>query len=456
MSSAERTDVVILAAGQGTRMRSKLPKVLHPLAGKAMVRHVADTAAGLDGAHLNVVIGHGGERVQQQLADTGASFAVQAEQKGTGHAVAQSLDAIGDGKVLILYGDVPLIRRETLEALLAEVSEQTLGLLTVILEDPTGYGRIVRDAEGRVSAIVEHKDATPEQLAIQEGNTGILATTGAQLKRWLPALSADNAQGEYYLTDIIAMAASEGVNIATAQPAAVEEVQGVNNRLQLADLERAFQRREANRLMTEGASLADPSRIDVRGKLTIGTDISIDVGCIFEGEVTLADDVVIGAHCVIRNATIGAGANIAPYSVIDGAVLEGDNNVGPFARLRPGTELARGARIGNFVETKNAQVGVDAKINHLSYVGDATLGEAVNVGAGTITCNYDGANKFRTEIGANAFIGSNSALVAPLKIGAGATVGAGSTLSRDVAEGALSVARGKRIDKPEWPRPTKK
>ncbi|WP_288990136.1 bifunctional UDP-N-acetylglucosamine diphosphorylase/glucosamine-1-phosphate N-acetyltransferase GlmU, partial [uncultured Cobetia sp.] len=394
--------------------------------------------------------------VQQQLADTGASFAVQAEQKGTGHAVAQSLDAIGDGKVLILYGDVPLIRRETLEALLAEVSEQTLGLLTVILEDPTGYGRIVRDAEGRVSAIVEHKDATPEQLAIQEGNTGILATTGAQLKRWLPALSADNAQGEYYLTDIIAMAASEGVNIATAQPAAVEEVQGVNNRLQLADLERAFQRREANRLMTEGASLADPSRIDVRGKLTIGTDISIDVGCIFEGDVTLADDVVIGAHCVIRNATIGAGANIAPHSVIDGAVLEGDNNVGPFARLRPGTELARGARIGNFVETKNAQVGVDAKINHLSYVGDATLGEAVNVGAGTITCNYDGANKFRTEIGANAFIGSNSALVAPLKIGAGATVGAGSTLSRDVAEGALSVARGKRIDKPEWPRPTKK
>lgn len=456
MSSAERTDVVILAAGQGTRMRSKLPKVLHPLAGKAMVRHVADTAAGLDGAHLNVVIGHGGERVQQQLADTGASFAVQAEQKGTGHAVAQSLEAIGDGKVLILYGDVPLIRRETLEALLAEVSEQTLGLLTVILEDPTGYGRIVRDSEGRVSAIVEHKDATPEQLAIQEGNTGILATTGAQLKRWLPALSADNAQGEYYLTDIIAMAASEGVNIATAQPAAVEEVQGVNNRLQLADLERAFQRREANRLMTEGASLADPARIDVRGKLTIGTDISIDVGCVFEGEVSLADDVAIGAHCVIRNATIGAGANIAPHSVIDGAVLEGDNNVGPFARLRPGTELARGARIGNFVETKNAQVGVNAKINHLSYVGDATLGEAVNVGAGTITCNYDGANKFRTEIGDNAFIGSNSALVAPLKIGAGATVGAGSTLSRDVAEGALSVARGKRIDKPEWPRPTKK
>jgi bifunctional UDP-N-acetylglucosamine pyrophosphorylase / glucosamine-1-phosphate N-acetyltransferase len=448
-------DVVILAAGQGTRMRSTLPKVLHRLAGKPMVRHVIDTARGLAAERTHVVVGHGAEKVREALADCEVRFALQAEQKGTGHAVAQALEGLGDGKVLVLYGDVPLTRRETLATLLEGVDDDHLGLLTVTLEDPTGYGRILRNAAGEAVAIVEHKDASETERAVRECNTGIMAMTAAQLRRWLPRLSADNAQGEYYLTDIIAMAAAEGVKIATVQPANALEVEGVNNRLQMARLERAHQRIQAERLMTDGVALLDPARIDVRGTLTCGHDVEIDVGCVFEGDVELGEGVRIGPHCVIRDSHIGAEAVVEAHSVIEGAVAAGRNRIGPFARLRPGTRLAVGAKVGNFVETKNVEVGEGSKINHLSYVGDARLGRDVNVGAGTITCNYDGANKHRTEIGDDAFIGSNSALVAPVSVGRGATVGAGSTISKDVADNALAVSRGRQISKPDWPRPGK-
>ena len=448
-------DVVILAAGQGTRMRSSLPKVLHTLAGKPMVRHVVDTAQGLDADRTHVVIGHGGERVRDALADTEVRFAHQAEQKGTGHAVAQALGQLGDGKVLVLYGDVPLIRRQTLAALLEQVDERHMGLLTVTLDDPAGYGRIVRDDQGKVVAIVEQKDASESELAITECNTGIMAMTSAQLKRWLPELSSDNAQGEYYLTDVIAMAAAEGIAVATAQPSRPMEVEGVNNRAQMARLERAHQRDIADRLMEKGVALADPERLDVRGKLSCGHDVFIDVGCVFEGEVELGEGVRIGPYTVIRNSHVGAESVIEAHSIVDGAVLAGLNQIGPFARLRPGSRLAVKAKVGNFVETKNAEVGEGSKINHLSYVGDARLGREVNIGAGTITCNYDGANKHRTEIGDAAFIGSNSALVAPVSVGEGATVGAGSTISRDVADHSLAVTRSRQIAKANWPRPTK-
>ncbi|MGE4532463.1 bifunctional UDP-N-acetylglucosamine diphosphorylase/glucosamine-1-phosphate N-acetyltransferase GlmU [Halomonas sp.] len=448
-------DVVILAAGQGTRMRSTLPKVLHRLAGKPMVRHVLDTAEGLEAERTHVVVGHGAEKVREALADSRVHFALQAEQKGTGHAVAQTLDGLGNGRVLVLYGDVPLIRRETLARLLDGVDDDHLGLLTVTLDDPGGYGRILRDAEGKAVAIVEHKDASESERAVRECNTGIMAMTADQLRRWLPRLSADNAQGEYYLTDIIAMAAAEGVEIVTAQPHDPLEVEGVNNRAQMARLERAHQRAIAETLMAEGVALADPSRLDVRGTLRCGHDVEIDVGCVFEGEVVLGEGVRIGPHCVIRDSHIGAESVIEPHSVIEGAVIAGRSTIGPFARLRPGSRLAVGAKVGNFVETKNVEVGEGSKINHLSYVGDARLGRGVNVGAGTITCNYDGANKHRTEIGDDAFIGSNSALVAPVSIGRGATVGAGSTIGKDVADNALAVTRARQVSKADWPRPRK-
>lgn len=448
-------DVVILAAGQGTRMRSTLPKVLHRLAGKPMVRHVIDTATGLRAERTHVVIGHGAERVREALSDCKVRYALQAEQKGTGHAVAQALDGLGEGKVLVLYGDVPLIRRETLTTLLESIDDQHLGLLTVTLEDPTGYGRILRNAQGEAVAIVEHKDASESERSVNECNTGIMAMTASQLRRWLPSLSADNAQGEYYLTDIIAMAAAEGVEIVTAQPADPLEVEGVNNRAQMARLERAHQLAIAEGLMADGVALLDPSRIDIRGTLTCGHDVEIDVGCVFEGDVELGEGVRIGSHCVIRDSHIGAETLIEPHSVIEGAVVAGHGQIGPFARLRPGSRLAVGAKVGNFVETKNVEVGEGSKINHLSYVGDARLGRNVNIGAGTITCNYDGARKHRTEIGDGAFIGSNTALVAPVSIGEGATVGAGSTISKDVPDNALAVSRGRQIGKADWPRPRK-
>ncbi|MCS2607812.1 bifunctional UDP-N-acetylglucosamine diphosphorylase/glucosamine-1-phosphate N-acetyltransferase GlmU [Halomonas dongshanensis] len=449
-------DVVILAAGKGTRMRSALPKVLHTLAGKPLVQHVLDTATALNPDRLHVVVGHGADQLKAALAERNVSFALQAEQKGTGHAVAQAVDHLGIGKVLVLYGDVPLIRRDTLTQLLAQVDEQRMGLLTVRLEDPTGYGRIVRNAAGEAVAIVEQKDASPDELAITECNTGIMAMTAAQLKRWLPQLSSDNAQGEYYLTDLIALAAAEGIQVATAEPSSALEVEGINNRAQMAKLERAYQQQLAEALMEQGVALADPARLDVRGSLTCGHDVFIDVGCVFEGEVELGEGVHIGPYCVIKQSTIGAQSVVHSHSIVEQSVAAGHNQIGPYARLRPGTRLGAQAKVGNFVETKNADVGEGSKINHLSYVGDARLGRDVNVGAGTITCNYDGANKHRTEIGDEAFIGSNSALVAPVAIGKGATVGAGSTIVKDVADHALAVTRSRQLEKPQWPRPAKR
>ncbi|MBS3668339.1 bifunctional UDP-N-acetylglucosamine diphosphorylase/glucosamine-1-phosphate N-acetyltransferase GlmU [Vreelandella boliviensis] len=452
----QELDIVILAAGKGTRMHSQIPKVLHTLAGKPMVQHVLDTALGLQPDRTHVVIGHGADQLREALAENTVQFAVQAEQKGTGHAVAQALEQLGSGKVLVLYGDVPLLQRDSLSELLAYVDEQHMGLLTVTLADPTGYGRIVRDDAGDAVAIVEQKDASSAELAITECNTGIMAMTSAQLKRWLPQLSDNNAQGEYYLTDVIALAAAEGIKVCTAQPASAVEVEGVNNRAQMARLERVYQRQLADKLMAQGVALADPERLDVRGRLICGHDVFIDVGCVFEGEVELGEGVRVGPYCVIKNSTIGAQSVIDTHSVIDGTVAAGLNQIGPFARLRPGTRMAVKAKVGNFVETKNADVGEGSKINHLSYVGDARLGRDVNVGAGTITCNYDGANKHRTEIGDNAFIGSNSALVAPVTVGKGATIGAGSTIAKDVTDYALAVTRGRQLEKIDWLRPSKR
>ncbi len=452
-----KTDVVILAAGQGSRMKSALPKVMHSLAGKPMLQHVIDSARKLEPQGLHVVIGHEGEQVEQAMADRGLSFVWQREQLGTGHAVAQALPNIDQSSVvLVLYGDVPLTSADTFAQLTRIAAQGDLGLLTVTLEDPTGYGRIIRNAVGDVVAIVEHKDATEQQRLVREVNTGILALPSSALHEWLPRLSSDNAQGEYYLTDVIAMAAEEGMRVRAIQPDAEQEVQGVNNRLQLAQLERWYQRQLAEALMADGVTLADPARIDIRGQLKAGRDVLIDINTIFEGQVELGEGVEVGANCIIRNASIGAGTRIEANSIIDGAVVAEHAQIGPFARLRPGTELAAGSKVGNFVETKKARIGAGSKVNHLSYIGDAEVGADVNVGAGTITCNYDGVNKSKTCIGDGAFIGSNSALVAPVEIGAGATVGAGSTITKAVQEGQLAVARGKQVNLNNWPKPTKK
>ncbi len=450
-------DVIILAAGQGSRMKSKKPKVLHGIGGKPMVQHVIDSALELDAPRIHVVVGHGADQVREALDGQALEFALQAEQLGTGHAVAQALaGTTPEGISLVLYGDVPLTRSETLRQLVEIAGQDKLGLLTVRLGDPTGYGRIIRDDAGQVLAIVEHKDATEAQRAVSEVNTGILALPTRLLADWLPRLSSNNAQGEYYLTDVIAMAADQGVLIEAIQPEHEQEVQGVNNRLQQAELERWYQLREAQRLMHNGVTLLDPSRLDVRGSLSAGFDVVVDINCVFEGRVVLGNDVSIGPNCHITDAVIGDGCQIKANSVIDQATLQENCDIGPFARLRPGTELAAGVRVGNFVETKKARIGEGSKVNHLSYVGDALIGSEVNVGAGTITCNYDGVNKSRTEIGDGAFIGSNSALIAPVKVGAGATVGAGSTITRDVADAQLSVARGKQRNLDNWPRPVKR
>ncbi len=449
--------VIILAAGQGSRMKSRLPKVLHKVAGKPMLHHVIDTARSLGAEGIHGVIGHGAEQVRAVTPASDIHWALQEQQLGTGHAVAQALPAVPDGVIaLVLYGDVPLINPETLVALVSRVSERSLGLLTVDLDNPEGYGRILRNDQGRVIAIVEQKDASESEKAICEVNTGILAVHSDHLKRWLPQLSNSNAQGEYYLTDIIAMAADEGLAIEVAQPSHEQEVQGVNNRLQLAELERWFQRCEAERLMSEGATLADPARIDVRGELTVGQDVLIDVNVVFEGRVTLGDNVSIGPNCMIRDASLADNVTVYANSIIEGAEVAEDCQIGPFARLRPGTRLARTAKIGNFVETKKADVGEGSKINHLSYVGDATLGRRVNVGAGTITCNYDGVNKFHTVLGDNVFVGSNTALVAPVSVADDAVIGAGSTITSDVAEQDLAVARARQRNIKGWKRPEKK
>ncbi|ARN73981.1 bifunctional UDP-N-acetylglucosamine diphosphorylase/glucosamine-1-phosphate N-acetyltransferase GlmU [Oceanicoccus sagamiensis] len=450
------TEVVILAAGKGTRMRSKLPKVLHPVAGKPMVGHVIDTAKKIQADAIHVVIGHGAEQVQQCFAESDLHWAIQSEQLGTGHAVAQAMPAVkADSIVLIAYGDVPLVAAETLAALVAAANETTLSLLTVHLDNPTGYGRIVREA-GAITAIVEQKDASEEQLGINEVNTGILAVSAEKLNQWLPTLSSNNAQGEYYLTDIIAMAVNDGMTVTAQHPQSAMEVEGANNRAQVAGLERFYQQQQAQRLMTEGATLADPARIDIRGELSIGQDIFIDINCVFVGDVSIADDVIIGPNCVIENSTVGKGTVIKANSILENATVAEQCDIGPFARLRPGSVLSNKAKVGNFVETKKANIGEGSKVNHLTYIGDSNIGKGVNVGAGTITCNYDGVNKSTTNIGDGAFIGSNSSLVAPVNIGSNATVGAGSTISNDVADEQLSVARGKQKNLDGWKRPTKK
>ena len=448
-------NVVILAAGMGKRMQSDLPKVLHPLAGKPLLSHVIDTARTLNPSRMCVVYGHGGDAVPSRLSADDLRFVLQAPQLGTGHAVMQSVDALDDAvPTLVLYGDVPLTSARTLQTLVDKAGKEKLAVLTVDLEDPTGYGRIIR-TDKRIVRIVEQKDATESERVISEVNTGILVAPTRALKLWLGKLSNNNAQQEYYLTDVIAMAVQDGIPIESAQPEHVWETLGVNSKLQLAELERIFQRNIANTLLDQGVTLADPNRVDVRGVLRCGRDVSIDVGCVFEGEVTLVDGVSIGANCVIRDAKIDRSVTIKAFSHIDGATIGVDAQIGPYARLRPGTKLGADVHVGNFVEIKNSQFDAHSKANHLAYVGDASVGARVNIGAGTITCNYDGANKHRTVIEDDAFIGSDTQLVAPVTVGKGATLGAGTTLTKDAPPDSLTVSRAKQISITGWQRPVK-
>ncbi|AMP12658.1 bifunctional UDP-N-acetylglucosamine diphosphorylase/glucosamine-1-phosphate N-acetyltransferase GlmU [Collimonas pratensis] len=448
-------NVVILAAGMGKRMQSALPKVLHPLAGKSLLEHVVDTARSLSPTRLCIIYGHGGDAVLKQINGADLKFAKQEPQLGTGHAVAQAVPQLDDNvPTLVLYGDVPLTSSATLQRLVDAAGADQLAILTVQMADPTGYGRIVRE-EGKITRIVEQKDADAAERAITECNTGIMVAPTRQLKEWLANLSNNNAQGEYYLTDIVASAVASGTPVVSAQPDAVWETLGVNSKVQLAELERIHQRSIANRLLEQGVTLLDPARLDVRGALSCGRDVSIDVGCIFEGDVRIEDGAVIGAHCIIKNASIGRGANIKPFCHIEDAMVGAASQIGPYARLRPGTELGEDVHIGNFVEVKNSQIAAHSKANHLAYVGDATVGSRVNIGAGTITCNYDGANKFRTIIEDDAFIGSDSQLVAPVRVGKGATLGAGTTLTKDAPEGKLTVSRARQVTIDNWQRPVK-
>ena len=448
-------NIVILAAGQGKRMHSNLPKVLHPIAGKALVSHVIVTARSLSPQTLCLVYGHGGDAVRTTLAAPDLAWALQEPQLGTGHAVQQALPHLkGDGTTLVLYGDVPLIQAETLKRLL-QAAQDALAILTVELDDPSGYGRVVRNAKGEVVRIVEQKDSTPEERAVREINTGIMAMPTARLGEWLGRLSNNNAQKEYYLTDIVSMAVTDGLPIHTANPKHAWEVLGVNSKVQLAELERIAQRNTAEQLMESGVRLADPARFDVRGELVCGRDVFIDVNCVFEGKVVLDEAVEVGPNCVIRNARIGAGTRLAAFTHIEDAVVGPDGRIGPFARLRPGTELAEDVHVGNFVEIKKSTISAHSKANHLAYIGDATIGSRVNVGAGTITCNYDGANKFQTIIEDDAFIGSDTQLVAPVKVGRGATLGAGTTLTKDAPADTLTISRAKQLSIPGWKRPAK-
>lgn len=449
------TRIVVLAAGKGTRMKSRMPKVLHPLAGKPLLAHVLDTAATLKPLSVNVVIGHEADMVKKTIKHD-VVWAMQTEQLGTGHAVQQGLEGIGDDDtVLITYGDVPLTRASTYQSLLDVCDEKTIGLLTLIMDDPTGYGRIMR-ANGEVTGVVEQKDASPEQLDIAEVNAGVVSVRGGILRDLLSRIDSNNAQGEYYLTDIHELAVKDGLSIVAVHPDDAWEVDGINSRTQLASLERLHQAHLAEELMIEGVTLADPARIDIRGSLTTGTDVSIDVNCVFEGQCELGSNVSIGPNCLISGSKIADGTTIHANSIIEDSEVGQNVNVGPFARLRPGTRCGDQSKIGNFVETKKASIGNGSKINHLSYVGDATLGKNVNVGAGTITCNYDGANKHHTSIEDDVFIGSNSALVAPVTVQSGATVGAGSTITRDVPKDKLSLTRAKQMDIRGWSRPVKK
>jgi bifunctional UDP-N-acetylglucosamine pyrophosphorylase / glucosamine-1-phosphate N-acetyltransferase len=449
--------VVILAAGQGTRMKSALPKVLQPLAGRPLLAHVMGRALGLGAHATHVVYGHGGDAVPAAFPDAEVNWVLQAERLGTGHAVAQAMPAIpDDATVLVLYGDVPLIEAATLRPLVEAALSGKVALLGVKLDDPTGYGRILRDAGGRVVRIVEQKDASPAELAVTEVNTGILAAPAGRLRAWLGGLSNANAQGEYYLTDVIEAAVSDGVAVEGALAPTVAEVLGINDRAQLAAMERTLQARIAGELMAAGVTLVDPARIDVRGRLECGPDVVIDVNAVFEGVVELGEGVTLGPNVLIRNSRLGAGCTVLANTLIEDAEIGPGCELGPYARLRPGNELAAGVKIGNFVEVKKSRIGPGSKVNHLSYVGDAEIGTRVNVGAGTITCNYDGANKHRTVIGDGAFIGSNTALVAPVEVGADATIGAGSTISKDAPAGELTVARGRQVTVRGWKRPVKK
>ncbi|GAA5524645.1 bifunctional protein GlmU [Microbulbifer aestuariivivens] len=448
-------DVVILAAGKGTRMRSDLPKVLHPIGGMPMLGRVIETAKELGEVEITVVVGHGAELVRERFADSGVKFVEQTEQLGTGHAVAQAIPYFRAGStVLVLYGDVPLVRSGTLQSLLS-AADKGPALLSVEMANPAGYGRIVRDDSGRVLAIVEEKDADADTLAINEVNTGILAAPADLLAQWLPQLSNENAQGEYYLTDVVARSVGEGIAVTGVCASDPLEVSGVNSRVQQAQMERALQQHQALALMNAGVTLLDPQRIDIRGSLQCASDVCIDINCVFEGRVVLGKGVQIGPNCVLKNCSLADGTRVEANSMIEDADVGEACTIGPFARLRPGTQLAAGAKIGNFVETKKARIGRGSKVNHLSYVGDALVGEGVNIGAGTITCNYDGVNKSTTEIGDGAFIGSNTALVAPVSVGAGATVGAGSTITRTVGTEELAVARGKQRNISGWQRPSK-
>jgi bifunctional UDP-N-acetylglucosamine pyrophosphorylase/glucosamine-1-phosphate N-acetyltransferase len=449
--------IIILAAGKGTRMRSRRPKVLHTLAGRPLLRHVLDTARQLAPRSVAVVYGHGGIQVPEAFAGLGLAFVEQPEQLGTGHAVAQALHLMeGVGRVLVLYGDVPLTSPHTLERLIAESADAPLGVLTALVSDPAGYGRVVRGPGGAIIRIAEERDASEAELEIGEINTGIMLFDRGRLGDWLSRVDNRNAQGEYYLTDTIGLAVAEGVAVASARPDGEEEVLGVNDRLQLARLERVFQRREAERLLLGGTALADPDRFDLRGTLTTGLDVFIDVNAVIEGEVELGDGVSVGPNCHLKDCRLGAGTRVLANTVIEDAVVGRDARIGPFSRIRPGTELGDGVHVGNFVELKKSRVGTGSKVNHLSYVGDSRVGSGVNVGAGTITCNYDGANKHLTVIDDDAFIGSNTALVAPVTVGAGATIGAGSVITRDAPAGKLSLARGRQVTVEGWARPRKK
>ncbi|WP_417251800.1 bifunctional UDP-N-acetylglucosamine diphosphorylase/glucosamine-1-phosphate N-acetyltransferase GlmU [Castellaniella sp.] len=452
-------NIIILAAGLGKRMQSDLPKVLHSIAGQPMLGHVLAAARALSPDRIVVVVGHGADRVQAAYDTQDLKFALQQPQQGTGHAVMQALPQLLEGDAddtsLVLYGDVPLVQVDTLRALL-QARGNGLALLTETLDDPSGYGRIVRDAQGRVQRIVEHKDASPAEQAIHEVNTGILAAPTAALRRWLGEITNDNAQGEYYLTDIVGLAVGENLPVAHAQPAAHYETLGVNSRVQQAQLERIWQEEQARRLLEQGVTLADPVRFDLRGSLQCGRDVFIDVGCVFEGTVQLADGVRVGPHCVIRDSSVAAGAVLDAYSHLEGAQVGAAARIGPYARLRPGADVGPDAHVGNFVELKKTRLGRGSKANHLAYLGDAVIGERVNIGAGTITCNYDGVNKFQTYIEDDAFIGSDTQLVAPVTVGRGATLGAGTTLVQDAPEGQLTISRARQQSISGWKRPVRK
>ncbi|MDD7568865.1 MAG: bifunctional UDP-N-acetylglucosamine diphosphorylase/glucosamine-1-phosphate N-acetyltransferase GlmU [[Actinobacillus] rossii] len=451
-----KLSVVILAAGKGTRMYSDLPKVLHKVAGKPMVKHVIDTAKQLSADQIHLIYGHGADLLKERLANEPVNWVFQAEQLGTGHAMQQAAPFFKDDEnIVMLYGDAPLITKETLEKLIAAKPENGIALLTVKLDNPTGYGRIIRE-NGSVVAIVEQKDANPEQLKITEVNTGVMVSDGASFKKWLACLDNNNAQGEYYMTDVIGLANQDGFQVAAVTADDIMEVEGANNRLQLNALERYYQRKQAKALLLAGVSLADPERFDLRGELVHGKDCEIDINVIIEGKVTLGNNVKIGAGAVLKNVTLHDNVEIKPYSVLEDSIIGESADVGPFARLRPGAELAAKAHVGNFVEIKKSVIGEGSKVGHLTYIGDAEVGANVNVGAGVITCNYDGANKFKTIIGDDVFVGSDSQLVAPVTIEKGATIGAGSTITKNVAENELVITRVPQRHIQGWQRPTKK